>query len=111
MLPEHRMDASRSGSRKAGPARTRTSTTRVRAQGHDKDSGDGQSVVPSDPTLRVQSLESLLVDKGLVDRKALDALIDIYEHQVGPRNGARVVAKAWVDSAYRQRLLTNAVAA
>jgi len=58
--------------------------------------------------LRVKSLESLLVEKGLVDRKALDSLIDTYEHKVGPRNGARVVARAWVDSAYKQRLLTNA---
>jgi nitrile hydratase len=61
--------------------------------------------------LRVKSLESLLVDKGLVDRKALDALIDTYEHKVGPRNGARVVARAWVDPAYKQRLLTDADAA
>jgi nitrile hydratase len=67
--------------------------------------------VPSDPTLRVKALESLLVEKGLVDRSALDALIDTYEHKVGPRNGARVVARAWVDPAYRQRLLTNADAA
>jgi len=51
-------------------------------------------VVPSDPALRVKALESLLVDKGLVDRAALDALIDTYENKVGPRNGARVVARA-----------------
>jgi nitrile hydratase len=59
----------------------------------------------------VKSLESLLIEKGLVDRKALDALIDTYEHKVGPRNGARVVARAWADSAYKQRLLANADAA
>src|SRR5579864_3987364 len=57
--------------------------------------------VPSDLTLRVKALESLLVEKGLVDRAALDALIDTYEHKVGPRNGARVVARAWVDPAYK----------
>jgi nitrile hydratase len=68
-------------------------------------------VVPSDLTLRVKALESLLVEKGLVDPAALDALIDTYEHKVGPRNGARVVARAWVDPAYKQRLLTNATAA
>ena len=68
-------------------------------------------VVPSDPTLRVKALESLLVEKGLVDPAALDALIDTYEHKVGPRNGARVVARAWVDPAYKQRLLTDATAA
>src|SRR3984893_9560294 len=65
-------------------------------------------VVPSDPTLRVKALESLLVEKGLVDRAALDALIDTYEHKIGPRNGARVVARAWADPAYKERLLTNA---
>lgn len=67
--------------------------------------------VPSDPALRVKALESLLVEKGLVDPAALDALIDTYEHKVGPRNGARVVARAWVDPAYKQRLLANASAA
>ena len=58
--------------------------------------------VPSDLTLRVKSLESLLVEKGLVDPAALDALIDTMEHKVGPRNGARVVARAWMDPAYKQ---------
>lgn len=69
--------------------------------------------VPSDPTLRVKALESLLVEKGLVDPAALDALIDTYQHKVGPRNGAQVVARAWVDAAYKERLLadaTNAIA-
>ena len=68
-------------------------------------------MVPSDLTLRVKALESLLVEKGLVDPAALDALIDTYEHKVGPRNGARVVARAWVDPAYKKRLLTDATAA
>ncbi|HKS95442.1 MAG TPA: nitrile hydratase subunit alpha [Terriglobia bacterium] len=67
--------------------------------------------VPSDPTLRVKALESLLVEKGVVDRAALDALVDAYEHKIGPRNGARVVARAWVDPAYKQRLLADADAA
>jgi nitrile hydratase len=64
--------------------------------------------VPSDLTLRVKALESLLVENGLVDRDALDTLIDAYEHKIGPRNGARVVARAWVDPAYKQRLLADA---
>ena len=64
--------------------------------------------VPSDPALRVKALESLLVEKGLVDPAALDALIDTFEHKVGPRNGAIVVARAWVDPAFRQRLLADA---
>jgi nitrile hydratase len=64
--------------------------------------------VPSDPALRVKALESLLVEKGLVDRAALDALVDTYENKIGPRNGARVVARAWVDPAYKTRLLADA---
>ncbi len=64
-----------------------------------------------DTVLRVKALESLLTEKGLVDPKALDILIDTYENKVGPRNGARVVARAWVDDAYRHRLLADATAA
>ena len=55
----------------------------------------------------MKALESLLTEKGLVDPKALDALIDKYERQVGPRNGARVVARAWVDPSYKQRLFAG----
>ena len=68
-------------------------------------------LVPSDASLRVKALESLLVEKGLVDRAALDSLVDAYEHKIGPRNGARVVARAWADPAYKGRLLTDADAA
>jgi nitrile hydratase len=67
--------------------------------------------VPSDPALRVKALESLLVEKGLVDPAALDALVDIYENQVGPRNGAQVAARAWTDPSYKQRLLEDGTAA
>jgi nitrile hydratase len=77
--------------------------------GHDHDHEHQE--VPSDLTLRVKALESLLVEKGLVDPAALDALIDTYEHKVGPRNGARVVARAWVDPAYKARLLADGTAA
>jgi nitrile hydratase len=79
----------------------------MKAPTHDHD----HQTVPSDLTLRVKALESLLVEKGLVDPAALDELIDTYENKVGPRNGARVVARAWVDPAYKQRLLTQATAA
>jgi len=65
----------------------------------------------SEMDLRVRALESLLVEKGYVDAKALDLLIETYETRVGPRNGARVVARAWVDAAYRQWLLDDATAA
>jgi nitrile hydratase len=80
------------------------SIARMQEHDHDHDHQD----VPSDPALRVKALESLLVAKGLVDRAAIDALIDTYEHRVGPRNGARVVAHAWHDPAYKQRLLSDA---
>lgn len=65
----------------------------------------------SDQAIRVRALESILTEKGLIDPKALDALIDTYEHKIGPRNGAKVVARAWVDAAYKERLLTDATAA
>jgi nitrile hydratase subunit alpha len=65
----------------------------------------------SDVELRVKALESLLVEKGLVSPAALDALIDTYETKVGPRNGAKVVARAWIDPAYKQRLLEDGTAA
>jgi nitrile hydratase subunit alpha len=78
---------------------------------HDHDHpADGGSRF-SEVELRVKALESLLVDKKLVEPAALDALIDAYETRIGPRNGARVVARAWVDPAYRQRLLQDATAA
>jgi nitrile hydratase len=76
--------------------------------GHDHDHDHDHQALPSDFALRVKSLESLLVEKGLVDQKALDVLVDSYEHKIGPRNGARVVARAWSDSAYKQRLLADA---
>ena len=65
----------------------------------------------SEVEIRVKALESLLVEKGLVDPAAVDALIDNYEHKVGPRNGARVVAKAWVDPGYKARLLADGTSA
>jgi len=67
--------------------------------------------VPSDPALRVRALESVLVEKGYVDTAALDVLVDTFENRVGPRNGAQVVARAWTDPAYKQRLLEDGTAA
>ncbi|HEX6119796.1 MAG TPA: nitrile hydratase subunit alpha [Dongiaceae bacterium] len=72
---------------------------------------DIQSELPSDPALRVKALESLLTEKGLVDPAAIDAWIEIYESRIGPRNGAKVIAKAWTDPAYKQRLLNDATKA
>jgi nitrile hydratase len=79
---------------------------------HEHDDRPGPHGAPlTDVQLRVRALESLLIDKGLVDPKALDMLIDTYETKVGPRNGARIVAKAWVDPAFKQRLLADSTAA
>src|SRR5215475_6728179 len=79
---------------------------------HHHDDPDHPHDAPlTDVQLRVRALESLLTEKGLVDPAALDALIDTYETQVGPRNGARVVAKAWTDPVFKQRLLHDATEA
>lgn len=85
---------------------------RYHGHGHDHDHGHehGQDV-PSETALRVKALESLLIEKGLVDPAALDAIVDTYENKVGPRNGARVVARAWTDPAFKARLLKDATAA
>ncbi len=79
--------------------------------GHDHDHGHDHHHVPSDPDLRVRALETLLVAKGLVDPAALDEIIEIYETKIGPRNGARVVARAWTDPAYLERMRADATAA
>ena len=75
---------------------------------HDDDHDASKSF---DFALRVKALESLLIEKGYVDPAALDKLVETYEHHVGPRNGAKVVAKAWTDSAYKKWLLADATAA
>ena len=65
----------------------------------------------SEVALRVRALETLLTEKGYVDPAALDALVETYETKVGPRNGARVVARAWSDPGYRERLISDATGA
>lgn len=62
---------------------------------------------PPSPALRVQALESLLIEKGLIDPGAIDEIVELFEHRIGPRNGARVIAHAWSDSRYKERLLAN----
>ena len=79
--------------------------------GHSHDHEDAHSLLPSDPELRVKAIESLLLSKGLVDAKTLDELIDTYENKIGPQNGAKVVAKAWIDNDYKKRLLADATSA
>jgi nitrile hydratase len=79
---------------------------------HDHDHGpDGSGSALAETDVRVRALESLLVAKGYVDPAALDALIDTYQTRVGPRNGARVVARAWTDPEFRRWLLEDATAA
>ena len=73
--------------------------------------GQAHTAPPSEVALRVQALESLLIEKGLVDPAALEALIDTYEHKVGPHHGARVVARAWSDPEFKEWLLRDATAA
>ena len=74
-------------------------------------SGNHHNAGDSGPAARVKALEALLTEKGLVDPAGIDAIVDTYETKVGPRNGARVVAKAWTDPDFRKRLLADASAA
>ena len=78
---------------------------------HDHEHDHAQSHLPSDPELRVKAIETLLLSKGLIDPNTLDELIDTYENNIGPQNGAKVVAKAWVDEDYKKRLLEDATSA
>jgi nitrile hydratase subunit alpha len=66
---------------------------------------------PSDPELRIKALETLLLEKQLIVPEAIDAIIETYETKIGPRNGAKVVAKAWTDLGYKARLLADATKA
>ncbi|TKI02920.1 nitrile hydratase subunit alpha [Martelella alba] len=69
------------------------------------------TIPPNIPTLRIKAIQSLLIEKGYIKAEAVDEIIDIFEHRFGPKNGARVVAKAWIDPAYKARLLSNATTA
>jgi nitrile hydratase len=79
-------------------------------EGHDHGDNGGHSEL-GEMDLRVRALESVLAEKGYIDPAALDVLIDTYQTRIGPRNGARVVARAWVDPAFREWLLQDATAA
>ena len=72
-----------------------------------KGKGISHSHVPSDISLRVKALETVLTQKKLIDPEALDKVVDRYQNQVGPQNGAKIVAKAWTDSDYKERLLKD----
>jgi nitrile hydratase subunit alpha len=64
-------------------------------------------VPPPDPALRVKAIESLPVEKGIIDSAAMDEVVEIYEHRIGPHNGAKVVVRAWTDLEYKARLLAD----
>lgn len=68
---------------------------------------DSHTAPPSDPALRIKALQTLLIEKGLIDPQTIDSLIDLVENQIGPRNGAQVVARAWADPNYKARLLAH----
>ena len=72
---------------------------------HTHSDDHAHSQLPSDPELRVKAVETLLLNKGLIDSRTLDELIDTYENRIGPQNGAKVVAKAWVDEEYKKIIL------
>jgi nitrile hydratase len=78
---------------------------------HDHHHDHDHTEPPSDLVLRVRALESLLIEKGLVDAKAIDEIVEAYEKKIGPRNGARVVARAWCDPAFKRSLLEDATSA
>jgi nitrile hydratase len=69
------------------------------------------SHLPSEPALRAKALESLLVEKGMVDPAAVDAWVDAYSEAIGPRNGARIIARCWLDPEFKQRVLDDAAEA
>jgi nitrile hydratase len=69
------------------------------------------TVLPSATILKVKAMKSLLIEKGLIKEETTDQIVDYFENRVGPRNGAKLVAKAWSDPAYKQRLLENGTAA
>lgn len=79
--------------------------------GHDHDHDDHDDPIARRHALRAEALESLLVERGLVRPELIDAIVARYEHEIGPLNGARVVARAWTDAAFRDRLLEDAWAA
>lgn len=77
----------------------------------DKSHDHPHSLLPSAPALRVRAIETLVVGKGLVDPDAIDAIVDAFSNDIGPQNGARVVARAWTDPGYLERLRADATAA
>ena len=78
---------------------------------HDDHDHDGHSDVPAEVALRAKALQSLLIEKGLIEADSVDRIVEAYETRIGPHLGAKVVARAWVDDAFRARLLADGTAA
>ena len=104
-------DATLGAAALAGGAQAASAEETTHSHDHDHDHDHDHQVVPDDIALRVRALESVLVDKQMIDPADLDAVVDAYENQIGPRNGAQVVARAWVDTEYKARLLDDGTAA
>ena len=74
---------------------------------HDHDESHVHNLLPAEPALRVKALETILLEKGLLDQQAVDAIIDEYEHRIGPHIGAKIVARAWSDPVFKSMLLAD----
>ena len=74
---------------------------------HDHDENHVHNLLPAEPALRVKALETILLEKGLIDQQAVDAIIDEYEQRIGPHIGAEIVARAWKDPAFKSMLLAD----
>ena len=74
---------------------------------HDRDENHVHNLLPAEPALRVKALETILLEKGLLDQQAVDAIIDEYEKRIGPQIGAKIVARAWSDPAFKSMLLAD----
>ena len=90
---------------KSTPTRSKKSGSEQEIEKQGK--GISHSHVPSDISLRVKALETVLAQKKIIDPEVLDKVVDRYQNQVGPQNGAKIVAKAWIDSDYKERLLKD----
>ena len=77
---------------------------------HDHDENHVHNLLPAGPALRVKALETILLEKGLIDQQAVDAIIDAYEQRIGPHIGAKIVARAWNDPAFKSTLLADSEA-
>mgnify|MGYP001321238034 FL=1 len=74
---------------------------------HDRDENHVHNLLPAEPALRVKALETILLEKGLLDQQAVDAIIDEYEKRIGPQIGAKIVARAWSDPAFKSMLIAD----